>query len=74
MTINYYIWTQKAEDKARALGLEERKAGTTACLGCKPLEPGEVANAWIAKGYVTSPRVAGVETKKTGETSVCDSA
>lgn len=48
-----YIWTKKAEDDARAKGLEPRRAGTAAYLGYEPLQPGEVANAWIAKGYVT---------------------
>lgn len=48
-----YIWTKKAEDDARTKGLEPRRAGTAAYLGYEPLQPGEVANAWTAKGYVT---------------------
>ena len=46
-----YVYTQKAEDFSRALGLENRKAGTIAMLGNKPLT-GPVGKNWMARGFV----------------------
>lgn len=48
-----YIYTEKAEETARELMLDERKAGMIAMLGYKPLNPGITADAWIKKGYVS---------------------
>ena len=48
-----YYWTKKAEERARELGLEERKEGEIAYFGHKPLEGGMTAQAWERKGYVT---------------------
>lgn len=56
-----YIYTEKAEKLAKELGLEERKAGTIAMLGNKPLEGGDTAEAWKKKGYVVENKVLGVE-------------
>lgn len=47
-----YIYTEKGEKRAKELGLEERKAGTTAMLGHEPLQDGITAQAWKEKGYV----------------------
>lgn len=47
-----FYWTKKAEERARALGLEERKAGTLAMFGGRPLMNGMTATAWKKKGYV----------------------
>lgn len=47
-----YTWTEKAEQRAKFLGLEERKAGATAMFGFEPLDGGPVAIAWYAKGYI----------------------
>lgn len=47
-----YIYTEKAEKRANELGLEERKAGTVAMFGGKPLKDGLTATAWEKKGYV----------------------
>ena len=46
------IYTEKAEKRAEALGLEERKAGTVVMIGHKPLQGGMTAQAWKKKGYV----------------------
>lgn len=47
-----YIYTEKAEKRAKNLGLEERKAGAVAMLGHQPLTDGETARAWKKKGYI----------------------
>lgn len=47
-----YVYTEKAEKRAKELGLEERKAGTVAMFGYKPLQGGIIAEAWKKKGYV----------------------
>lgn len=49
---NFY-WTKKAEERARALGLEERKAGTISMFGKRPIMDGTTATAWKKKGYIT---------------------
>jgi len=46
-----YTWTAKAEQLAKELGLEERKAGTTALCGFEPVD-GQTVAAWFAKGYI----------------------
>ena len=46
-----YIYTKKAEKKAKELGLEPRKAGTVAMYGSVPLS-GMIGKAWEKKGYV----------------------
>ena len=48
-----FYWTKKAEERARALGLEERKAGALAMFGRQPLKDGMTARAWKKKGYIT---------------------
>ena len=47
------VYTKKAEEKARELGLDERKAGQRAMLGGKPLEDctKDVIRGWIERGY-----------------------
>ena len=47
-----YVWTKKTEDKARKLGLEERKEGNQAMVGYDKLLGGLTATAWLEKGYV----------------------
>lgn len=47
-----YVYTKKAESRAKELGLEERKAGAPAMFGRKPLQGGPTAEAWKKKGYV----------------------
>lgn len=47
-----YVYTKKGEERARELGLEERKAGAVAMFGHDPLESGETATAWIESGYI----------------------
>ena len=46
-----YVYTKKAEERAKELGLEPRTAGTTAMCGHKPVD-GMIAQAWLAKGYI----------------------
>ena len=46
-----YVYTQKAEERAKELGLEPRITGTTAMCGHKPVD-GMIAQAWLAKGYI----------------------
>lgn len=47
-----YVFTEKAEKRAKELGLEERKAGMVAMFGGKPLDSGAIATAWKKRGYV----------------------
>lgn len=47
-----YYYTDKAEKRAKELGLEERKAGTVAMFGHMPLQDGMTAEAWKKKGYI----------------------
>lgn len=47
-----YVYTEKAEKRAKELGLEERKAGTVAMFGHQPLTGGMIAQAWKKKGYI----------------------
>lgn len=47
-----YVYTEKAEARAKEFGLEERKAGTLAMFGGRPLQGGMIAEAWKKKGYV----------------------
>ncbi len=47
-----YVFTEKAEKRAKELGLEERKAGAVAMFGGKPLDGGVIATAWKKRGYV----------------------
>lgn len=47
-----YVYTEKAEKRAKELGLEERKAGSVAMLGHEPLQCGVIAEAWKKKGYI----------------------
>lgn len=46
-----YVYTEKAEQIARRLGLENRKAGTIAMLGYEPLD-GQTGKEWEAMGFV----------------------
>ena len=46
-----YVYTEKAEQVARRLGLENRKAGTIAMLGYEPLDA-ETGKEWEAMGFV----------------------
>lgn len=48
----HYVYTEKAERRAKELGLDERKAGAIACFGREPLTEGMIAQAWIKKGYI----------------------
>ena len=47
-----YVWTEKAEERAKTLGLEPRIAGTTATLGYEPLWERSIIDAWLKKGYI----------------------
>jgi hypothetical protein len=47
-----YVWTEKAEERARELGLEERKAGTEAYYGDKPVEFYGIKVKWVSRGYI----------------------
>jgi len=46
-----YIWTNKAETKARELKLEARQAEQPATCGDQ-LVNGQIAQAWLKMGYV----------------------
>lgn len=54
-----YVWTKLAEERAKKLGLEPRKAGMTAMYAGEPvtgdyknpLDTG-VAHAWYQRGYI----------------------
>lgn len=46
-----YVYTEKAENRAKELGLEERKAGSPATCGYDPVR-GMTAKAWKEKGYI----------------------
>lgn len=51
VTEGTWVWTKKAEDRAKELGLEERKEGTPAYMGY--LQLGMLApESWVIKGYV----------------------
>lgn len=47
-----YVYTEKAEKRAKELGLEPRTAGTTAMFGYKPIDGGPIAQAWLEKSYI----------------------
>lgn len=47
-----YIYTERAEKRAKELRLEERKAGTVAMFGGEVLKSGQTAEAWKKKGYI----------------------
>jgi len=47
-----YVYTKKAEERAKEIGVEPRIAGEQAMFGHKPLEYGPIALAWAEKGYV----------------------
>ena len=49
-----FIYTEKAEKRAKDLHLEPRKAGTQARLGHEPLKDGPTARAWVKRGYVVA--------------------
>ncbi|MFQ9515305.1 MAG: hypothetical protein ACLRZ9_05705 [Eubacterium sp.] len=57
-----YIYTEKAEKRAKELGLEERKAGTVAMFGGHPLQDGPIAMVWEKHGFVVEANF-----KKLGE-------
>lgn len=46
-----YIWTEKAEARAKELGLEERKVGQLATCGYDEVY-GQTAQAWLKSGYI----------------------
>lgn len=46
-----YVWTKKAEEVAKEMGLEPRKAGDTAKCGKDPLS-GQIAQTWLKNGYI----------------------
>ena len=48
----HYVYTEKAERRAKELGLDERKVVAIACLGYEPLTDGMIARAWLKKGYI----------------------
>ena len=49
-----YIWTEKAEARARELGIMDRTAGLPACFGYgDPGDiPGAIAKDWRKNGYI----------------------
>lgn len=47
-----FVWTEKAEQRARALGLDNRKNRTVAHIGTEILQDGPTAQAWLKAGYV----------------------
>ena len=47
-----FVWTDKAEQRSQALGLDERKAGTVAHIGTEILNDGSTARAWLKDGLV----------------------
>lgn len=61
-----YVYTEKGEERARELGLEERKAGTVAMFGHEPLKGGQIAEAWKKKGYVIELNPICFDCKKCG--------
>lgn len=46
-----YVFTKKAEERAKELGVEPRIAGTQAMCGYEPVF-GLQAKAWLEKGYI----------------------
>jgi hypothetical protein len=50
--VKMYVYTEKGEEIARRLNLEERKAGTQALAGGEPLRGGPTAQEWLKRGYV----------------------
>lgn len=49
-----YVYTKKAEERAKALGLEERKEGTQAMFGYEPVDRfGTISKAWKERGLIT---------------------
>lgn len=51
ITDGIWVWTRKAELRAKELGLEERKEGTPAYIG-KDLLGQYAPSRWIELGYV----------------------
>ena len=47
-----YVYTKKAEERAKELGVEPRTAGTIAFFGDQPITGGMLAEAWKEKGYI----------------------
>ncbi len=47
-----YVYTSLGEAIGRAHHTEDRTAGTIACFGGEPLQPGVTARAWLKAGYV----------------------
>ena len=54
-----YVWTEKAEQRAKELGLEPRKAGATAMYAGEPVNGDHtnplqigVAYEWYRRGYI----------------------
>ena len=48
-----YVYTKKAEMKAKELGLDERKEGAIAHCGYTPVRLlGLLKTAWLEKGYI----------------------
>ena len=54
-----YVYTKKGEERARALNLDERKAGEMAFCGYTPLHEcgDDTAKGWLARGYVEEKEV-----------------
>ncbi|MGE5327994.1 MAG: hypothetical protein ACM3KR_00600 [Deltaproteobacteria bacterium] len=50
--IKSYVWTKKAEERAKELGLEERKEGESAICGSRGMIDGGTAIAWLELGYI----------------------
>ena len=46
-----YIWTKKAEHRAKELGVEDRPAGVEAWCGNNPVGGG-IAKEWLELGYI----------------------
>jgi hypothetical protein len=51
--VKEYVYTKKAEVKAKELGLNERKEGAIAHCGYTPVRLlGLLKTAWLEKGYI----------------------
>jgi len=47
-----FLWTLKAESRAKELNLDKRINGNLATFAGEPLYDGPTARAWMKRGYV----------------------
>lgn len=49
--MKHYVYTAKAEQRAKELGFDDRKEGMIATCGHDPVS-GTIAQVWLNKGYI----------------------